>query len=70
MKNTIYPEIVNQMKKKNEKLGNLVKLLELKNISQVSRRLTGENEFTLGEAEILCKHYNIDFWELFRKEEK
>ena len=69
MRNTIFPEIVNQMTMRNEKLGDLKKILGFKQLSQISRRLSGEIEFTIGEAEILCKHYNIDFWELFRRKE-
>lgn len=69
MKNTIYPELVNQMTKKNEKLKDIVNLLGLKELSQACRRLNGEIEFTIGEAEILCKHYNIDFWKLFKRKE-
>lgn len=69
MRNTKFPEIVNQMTMRNEKLGDLKKILGFKQLSQISRRLSGEIEFTIGEAEILCKHYNIDFWELFRRKE-
>ena len=70
MKNTIYPEITKQMTKHNETLKDIADLIGQNNISQISRRLDGKIEWTIGEAEILCKHYNIDFWELFRKEEK
>lgn len=64
-----YPEIVNQMTLKNERLGDLVRLLGLKELSQVSRRLSGQVEWTIKEAKILCKHYNINFYKLFREEE-
>lgn len=69
MKNTIYPELVNQMAKRNEKLKDIVNLLGLKELSQACRRLSGEIEFTIGEVEILCKHYNMDFWKLFKRKE-
>ena len=68
MNNTKYPEIVKQMKLHKQNLHDVAVLLEIPNISQVSRRLSGKVEWTLGEVEILCKYYNIDFWELFRKE--
>lgn len=69
MRNTIYPELVHQMSLKNEKLKDIVNLLGLKELSQITRRLSGEVDFTIGEVEILCKHYNMDFWELFKRKE-
>ena len=69
MNNTQFPEIVNQMKQRNETLKDLVELLGLKHLSQVSRRLSGEVEWTIGDVEILCKHYDIEFWELFKRKE-
>lgn len=69
MKNTIFPEIVKQMKDKNETLEDMTKLLGLTNVSQVSKRLSGSTEWTIGEAEILCNHYNLGMWELFKRKE-
>lgn len=69
MKNTQYPELVNQMTKRKETLKDLVDLLGLTQLSQVSRRLSGKIEWTIGEVEILCKHYNMGFWELFKRKE-
>lgn len=69
MHNTIYPELVNQMKLHNETLMDISKLIGLNFREQTSRRLTGEVEFTIGEVEILCKHYNMDFWKLFKRKE-
>lgn len=68
MKNTKYPEVVNQMKLHRQNLSDMVALLGLKQKSQVCRRLTGEVEWTIGDVERLCRYYNVDFWELFRKE--
>lgn len=69
MNNTIYPKLVEQMTLRNERLKDIVNLLGLKEKSQITRRLTGEIEWTIGEVEILCKHYNMDFWELFKRKE-
>ena len=69
MHNTIYPELVNQMKLHNETLMDISKLIGLNFREQTNRRLTGEVEFTIGEVEILCKHYNMDFWKLFKRKE-
>lgn len=69
MKNTKYPEVVNQMEKHNEKLQDIAILLNQNYTSQVCRRLMGRIEWTINEAKILCKHYNMKFEKLFREEE-
>lgn len=70
MNNPLYPEIVNQMNKHNERLKDLKDLLGLADISQVSRRISGYLQWSIGDIEILCKHYNMDFWKLFKRKEK
>lgn len=69
MNETKYPEIVNQMIKHNESLEDLTKLLGLNYKSQASRRLSGKVEWSIGDVEVLCKHYNIDFYKLFKRKE-
>ena len=69
MRNTMFPEITKQMKKRGEHLQDMVELLGLTNISQVSKRLSGLVEWTFGDVEILCSHYNMGFWELFKRKE-
>lgn len=69
MKNTKFPEIVNQMHQRKERLKDLVDLLGLTQLSQVSRRLSGQVDWTIGDIEIMCRHYNMDFYELFRRKE-
>ena len=69
MRNTEFPELVKQMKARKEKLKDIVELLGLTQLSQITRRLSGEIEWTIGEVEILCKHYDMGFWELFRRKE-
>lgn len=69
MKNTIFPELANQITKRNETLRDIADLIGQNNISQITRRLTGQVEWTIGEVEILCKHYNMDFWKLFKRKE-
>ena len=68
MKNTIYPEVVKQMKLHKQNLQDVADLLGITYKSQVSRRLSGEVEWTIGDIATLCEYYNVDFWELFRKE--
>jgi hypothetical protein len=69
MENTIFPEVVNQIKKHNETLQDVAEVLGLNYASQITRRLRGEVEWTIGDVEILCKHYDMDFWELFKRKE-
>ena len=64
----MYPEIQKEMNRRGETQSDLAKLLGL-DVSQISRKLRGEIQWTLGDAEVLCLHYsNRDFWELMRKE--
>jgi len=70
MNNPMFPEIVKQMTKRNETLKDLSNLLNITDISQVSRRLTGEYEWKLDEIWTLCKHYNMKFEKLFKRKEK
>lgn len=67
MKNTIYPEIKNQMLKHNEN-SHKIALLINKDSSQVCRKLAGEINWQYDEIKILCKHYNMKFEKLFREE--
>lgn len=69
MKNTIYPELVNQMKLHKQGLQEVADLLNIKYKEQISRRLSGKVEWTIGEVETLCNYYNMGFWELFRRKE-
>lgn len=69
MKNSKFPEIVNQMKKRKQTLKDVTELLGLADISQVSKRLSGNLQWSIGDIEILCKYYNMDFWKLFKRKE-
>ena len=64
----MYPEIQKEMKRRGETQSDLAKILGLK-VSSISRKLRGERQWTLEDAEVMCLHYsNRDFWELMRKE--
>lgn len=69
MKNTKYPEVVNQMEIHHERLQDIADLLNFKFKSQICRRLSGRIDWTINEAKVLCKHYNMKFEKLFREEE-
>jgi len=66
--NIKFPEIYNQMQLRNEKLKDVANVIEL-DISQVSRKISGEINWSFNDIQLLCKHYNMDFKDLFRKEE-
>ena len=63
----MYKEITNQMHKKKETQQDLANLLEVDK-SQVCRKILGQVEWHMNEILILCKHYNMKFEKLFRKE--
>lgn len=63
----MYQEIINQMKKKKEKQQDLADLLEVHR-TQISRKITGYSDWSTDEIKLLCKHYNMKFEKLFRKE--
>lgn len=44
----------------NKTLADLLKISE----SSISRRLTGEVDWSVGEIEVLCNHYTKDAYEL------
>ncbi len=62
----LFPEIVAEMERRGESRKDLAKLLEL-DVSQVTRKLNGDIQWTIGDIEVMTLHYGKDFWELFRK---
>lgn len=66
MKKVLYPEIVGEMAKHGDNQKTLAKLLDITHAS-VSRRLSGKSEWTISDVETLCKYYDKDFYELFKR---
>lgn len=64
----MYKEILQQMKKHNETQQDIANLLQLER-TQISRKVSGHVDWSTDEVRILCKHYNMKFEKLFRKEE-
>ena len=64
----MYKEITTTMKKNNETQQDLANLLRLDQ-SQLSRKIAGHVTWSIEEIKLLCKHYNMKFEKLFRKEE-
>lgn len=65
----LFPEIDKEMKRRGETRKDLARLLEL-DISQITRKLNGDIQWSIGDIEVMVLHYNKDFWELFRKNKK
>lgn len=63
--NVNYPNLKAEMARKGEKLNTLSDLLDL-SISQVSKRMNGQIEWTLSEIITICDHYGKTFEELFK----
>ena len=67
-KKTMFPEITKQMIKRNEKQKEVAQILGL-DVSQVSRKLSGNIDWSISDIEILSKHYKMKFEKLFKREE-
>ena len=67
MKIVKYPGLVAEMAKRGDKQKELSKLLGITNAG-ISRRLSGETEWSISEIEKVCKHYNKNYYELFKDE--
>lgn len=68
MKKIKYPELAGEMAKRGDTQKTLGNLLGV-NCSSISRRLSGEIEWSISEIDILCKRYNKNYYELFKRGE-
>jgi transcriptional regulator with XRE-family HTH domain len=66
MKKIKYPELVGEMAKRGDTQESLAKLLGIPH-SSISRRLSGEIEWSISEIDKLCEFYGKDYYELFKK---
>ncbi len=65
----LFPEIAIEMAKRGENQQDLANLLQLDRTT-VTRKLNGEIEWSIGDIEVMCLHYDKDFYVLFRKNVK
>lgn len=65
----LFPEIAAEMARRGETHEDLAKLLELDR-TQVTRKLKGEIEWSIGDIEVMVLHYDSDFHTLFRRNKK
>lgn len=68
MSKTIYPWLLAKMKEKKETQITLSKLLGISRVSTNSKML-GKTDWTISEVEKICKHYDSDYYELFKRKE-
>ena len=67
MKKVLYPGLVAEMAKRGDKQKVIAKLLGITSPA-ISRRFSGEVEWSISEIEKICKYYNKNYYELFTKE--
>jgi transcriptional regulator with XRE-family HTH domain len=63
MKKVNYPGLIKEMAARGDTQETLGKILNLSK-SSISRRLSGEIEWSIGEIETICNHYEKDAYEL------
>ena len=68
-KHLMYAELVGEMAKRGETQEDLAKVIGINSATSISRRLSGEIEWSIGEVEKLCEYYGKDYYTLFKKYE-
>ena len=63
----LYLNLLKEMRKKGEKMQDICQLLDVSYFT-LEKRLAGITQWTIGEIETLCNHYNKNYYELFEKE--
>lgn len=66
MKKILYPNLVAEMARRGDTQKALANLLGLPDGS-ISRRLSGEIEWSISEIDKICDYYKKDYYELFKK---
>lgn len=68
MKRILFPGLVGEMAKKGDTQEKLGKIIGINRVSIINK-LSGRTEWTFNEIEAICKRYDKDFNELFKKSE-
>lgn len=61
-----YPNLVNEMKENKDNISDLARLLRV-TPQTISSKLADVREWSIGEIETLCNHYEKDYYYLFKK---
>lgn len=67
MKKKKYPNLAAEMAKHGDTQAKIGKLLGITHPA-ISRRLSGEVDWSISEIEKICELYGKDFYELFKKD--
>lgn len=62
-----YFTIVRKMHENHESQKKLAAIIGIGDLS-LRNKLAGRVEWSIGEIEKLCEHYNMDFYELFKRD--
>lgn len=68
-RNMIYPELIGEMAKNNETQDTLSELLGLTRATIINK-MAGRSEWNISEVDKICEHYNKNYYELFKRNEK
>ena len=60
-----FPELLSEMARRGESQEELARVLGMSR-STLYMRMTGKVEWTIGDIERLCEHYNKDYYQLFK----
>lgn len=60
-----YPKLEVEMSRNGDTQKSLAEILNI-TPQTVLKKLSGIREWTIGEIEIICEHYNKDYYELFK----
>lgn len=61
----IYKKIVQEMKARKETQSRIAEILGMTR-QNFKKKLDGRNDWKIGEIEILCEHFNKNYYELFK----
>lgn len=66
-RNTVFPNLAAEMRRRGETQGDIAKLLGLNSYSSISAKMNGIRDFRICEIETICNHYGMTFEDLFTR---
>lgn len=69
VKKYVYSNIIKAIEEKHETQRKIADVLGITDVG-LRFKLSAKYDWTIGEIETLCKHFNKDYYELFKKEEE
>lgn len=60
----VYPNLVSEMAKRGETQKDIAELLGIA-IPTICRKLNGQVDWNITEVDMLCEHFNKDYYQLF-----